>query len=196
MTDHHSINFTTLAYLAQGSPRQQEVYRVLNELKICTTLQAYHPLLVGTIPLDIDLPESDLDMICEVHDLQAFQELVIHTYGQMEQFRSHQREVGGIMRFVANFTYNGWPIEIFAQAIPAYEQNGYRHMIVEHRILQVIGTEGKREIRELKQNGLKTEPAFAKWLNLDGDPYSALLAMYDWSDEKLRQLVTLQKQSS
>ncbi|MFD0616551.1 DUF4269 domain-containing protein [Paenibacillus sp. GCM10027629] len=69
-------------------------------------------------------------------------------------------------------------------------------MIVEHRILQVIGTEGKREIRELKQNGLKTEPAFAKWLNLDGDPYAALLAMYDWSDEKLRQLVALRKQSS
>ncbi|WP_314584109.1 DUF4269 domain-containing protein [Paenibacillus terrigena] len=165
MTDHHSYNFTTLAYLAHGNSRQREVYRVLTELRICNTLQAHHPLLVGTIPLDIDLPESDLDMICEVHDLQAFQELVIHTYGQMELFRSHQREVSGIMRFVANFTYNGWPIEIFAQAIPTYEQNGYRHMIVEHRILQVIGAEGKRAIRELKQNGLKTEPVFAKWLN-------------------------------
>jgi len=185
-----------MAYLAHGSPKQREVYQVLTELGICSTLQSYDPLLVGTIPIDIDLPESDLDIICEVHDLQAFEELIIDTYGQMELFRSHQREVGGMMRFVANFTYHGWPIEIFAQAIPTTAQNGYRHMIVEHRILQMIGAEGKQEIRELKRSGLKTEPAFAKWLNMDGDPYAVLLGMYDWCDEELRRWVTSRKQTS
>ncbi|WP_152392341.1 DUF4269 domain-containing protein [Paenibacillus guangzhouensis] len=184
-------HFTRLDYLAQGNARQRDAYRMLIELGIFHTLERYDPLLVGTIPIDIDLPESDLDIICEVHDLEAFEKLINHTYGQMASYSARQREVGGISRFVANFTYRGWPIEIFAEPIPTAEQNGYRHMIVEHRILQLIREEGKRKIRALKQAGLKTEPAFAQHLHMAGDPYAGLLAMYDWPDEKLRQRVTL-----
>ena len=41
--------------------------------------------------------------------------------------------------------------------------------------MQKMGPAFKEQIRGLKRNGLKTEPAFAKLLGLNGDPYRAVL---------------------
>ena len=48
-------------------------------------------------------------------------------------------------------------------------------MIKEFEILEKEGDEFRRKIIELKELGLKTEPAFAKLLGLSGDPYVELL---------------------
>ena len=48
-------------------------------------------------------------------------------------------------------------------------------MIIEHEILQSKGGIFRLEIIKLKQNGYKTEPAFAFLLGLKGDPYIELL---------------------
>ena len=50
-------------------------------------------------------------------------------------------------------------------------------MIIEHKILAAHDNDFKTEIIKLKQAGLKTEPAFARLLGLDGDPYEALLKL-------------------
>lgn len=56
------IDFTTIAYLKLGTPRQKRAYAVLKALRIFENLKQYNPILMGTIPIDIDidLPESDL----------------------------------------------------------------------------------------------------------------------------------------
>jgi len=148
-------------------------------------LQEYNPILVGTIPIDIDLPDSDLDIICEVHDFNSFEELVISSFQDFQDFRYSIRTVYGIRRIVVNFNYNGWPIEIFGQPIPSKEQNGYQHMIVEYRILKILGNKGHRMIRDLKDGGLKTEPAFAKLMKREGNAFELLLEIYDWEEDKL-----------
>ncbi|WP_343330978.1 DUF4269 domain-containing protein [Polaribacter staleyi] len=56
-------------------------------------------------------------------------------------------------------------------------QNAYRHMIVENKILKEKGFEFKQSIKKLKSNGTKTEPAFAKLLGLEGNPYTELLKL-------------------
>lgn len=49
-------------------------------------------------------------------------------------------------------------------------------MLIEHQILQSENEDFRLKIIELKKNGYKTEPAFAKLLDLEGNPYHALLA--------------------
>lgn len=180
-----TIDFTTVNYLLSGTPKQKEAYRIIDEIKILELLKNYKPILVGTIPIDIDIPASDLDIICEVHNFDYFEELILLSFGNMEAFRCKKSKVNGAARFVANFKYRNWPVEIFAQAIPATDQNGYKHMMIEYRILKILGETGNILIRDLKKKGLKTEPAFADLLKLSGDAYQLLLEMYDWEEDKL-----------
>ncbi len=70
---------------------------------------------------------------------------------------------------------NDFEIEIFGQSIPTKQQFAYRHLIVEHHLLNKHGEEFRQQIIELKRQGHKTEPAFALALGLTGDPYTELL---------------------
>ncbi|WP_025692339.1 DUF4269 domain-containing protein [Paenibacillus zanthoxyli] len=88
-----------------------------------------------------------------------------------------QREVNGKPRVVARFTAGKWPVEIFGQPVPVNRQNGYIHMSVEARILDILGEGFRERVRLLKAEGIKTEPAFAQLLALEGDPYEALLQL-------------------
>lgn len=66
---------------------------------------------------------------------------------------------------------------MFGQNQPVREQYGYLHLVKEAEILTIMGNDFRNDIIELKCSGLKTEPAFAKLLKLQGDPYTALLAV-------------------
>ncbi|MNC08340.1 hypothetical protein D3C75_559210 [compost metagenome] len=178
-------------YLASGNVRQQEVCRVLGELRVMEVLEKYHPVLVGTIPIDVDIPESDLDVICQVEEAErgVFEVLLKEAFGGLDGFEYAARVADGLHRQVARFRYEGWAVEVFGQPLAVEEQNGYRHMVVEHRLLKLLGDGGKEAIRKLKLKGMKTEPAFAELLQLEGDPYAALLALYNWPPEQLEELV-------
>lgn len=54
--------FADTAYLAAGNERQRSAYRVLTELGLLERLASFNPILVGTVPLGIDIPDSDLDV--------------------------------------------------------------------------------------------------------------------------------------
>lgn len=181
--------FLDMTYLLEGNERQRKAYEAMAELGIADKLAPYHPVLAGTIPLGIDLPESDLDIICEVHDAKRFAaELQLH-FGACRDYACSSKTVGGLLRTVANFTFHGFAFEIFGQPKPVTEQNAYRHLVIEQRILELAGPEAARAVRQRKREGLKTEPAFGAVFRLDGDPYEALLAMYDWEDTRLRQFI-------
>lgn len=184
-----TIDFFDLTYLRQGNVRQQQAYDAMEELQIVGKLDSYHPVLAGTIPLDLDLPGSDLDIICEVYDAKRFeQELELH-FGACPNYICSSKTVGGLLRTVANFTYRGLAFEVFGQPKPVTAQNAYRHMVIEHRMLGMGGLGTRDAIRKLKAEGLKTEPAFGRIFRLEGDPYEALLAMYDWEDARLRHFI-------
>ena len=46
-------------------------------------------------------------------------------------------------------------------------------------------------VKELKEKGVKTEPAFARLLGLDGDPYVAVLGLENVSDEDIMRFYVL-----
>lgn len=163
--------------LNRGTAVQKEVYHLLKELDIMSLLAEYNPLLVGTVPLGIQVKGSDLDIICEVHDPAEFKVLASQYFGAMDGFVSESRVVQGIPRTKINFMAKGWPIELFGQPRQTELQNGYLHMIVEAEILAQMDDDFRERIIMMKSNGWKTEPAFAQALGLEGDPYEALLEL-------------------
>jgi len=96
---------------------------------------------------------------------------------------------------ICRFSAYGFEFEIFGQPISPTEQYGYLHMLSEYRLLawsEVLTGRAKarEEIRKAKRSGEKTEPAFAKYFGLTGDPYLKLAELADASDEELRAIVT------
>jgi len=172
-------DFTNIEYLKLGNKRQQDAYRELRELKIFENLRNYNPILTGTIPIDIDIPESDLDIICECKNHTNFSIFLTELFDNKDDFSINSKKFNGIKSTIANFSGQNFRIEIFGQDIPTKKQYAYRHMLVEHHILLKKGIDFKSDIRKLKQKGLKTEVAFAKLLGLSGNPYKELLNKYE-----------------
>lgn len=182
-------DWTDITYLKNGTSRQRMAYPVL--VDVVDVLTAYHPILTGTIPLDIDTPESDLDVICYADDLNHFFAFIQQTFSADNGFWINQYPIGGEQSVVANFHRDGFVIELFGQSRPVLEQSAYRHMVVEARLLQIGGLKAKDAIRELKASGIKTEPAFAQYFGLSGDPYQVLLDFYDLTDAELIERITI-----
>ncbi|MFB9328359.1 DUF4269 domain-containing protein [Paenibacillus aurantiacus] len=166
--------FTTIEYLRAGTARQIDTYGAITRLGILERLSDYRPVLCGTIPIGIDIEDSDLDIIMEVHDAERFLAIVCREYGHLSDFKTAQLKVRDVPTVTANFRYDGFEFELFGQPVQVKAQHAYRHMMIEHLLL--AARPGLKEtILQLKRQGMKTEPAFALALGLAGDPYEALL---------------------
>ena len=114
--------------------------------------------------------------------------------------------VRGFLSLSIDFDLFGFAFGLFAQDAPSAEQHAYRHMLIEHRLLCLLGDDFRGAVRRLREGGLKTEPAFAAalgsafWAAVIGavggeveseaipkDPYAALLLLEDFSDDVLRE---------
>ena len=181
-------NWQSPRYLQAGTGRQQQAYRAWDALGLATVLHDYGPLITGTIPLDVDVAGSDLDVCCEVTPAAqaAFEALVRQHYGHLPGFQVKRFASRGLAAIVCGFSYEGLPIELFGQALPSTQQYAFRHLVVEAAVLAAGGEPWRAAVRHLKQRGLKTEPAFAQLLGLPGDPYEALLTLESWSAAELR----------
>ena len=173
-------------YLRSGNPRQRAAWGVLTELGIFRQLAAFTPALTGTVPIGLDLAHSDLDIICAAQDLIRFEQVVIPVYAHHPGFGCKRRIWQGHPSVVINFDTPFFPIEIFAQDLPVTEQNAFRHMLIEDRLLRLGGDALRTALMDLRRAGMKTEPAFARLLNLPGDPYAALLNLAHLDDPALR----------
>ena len=148
-------------------------------------LAPFTPALVGTFPLGLQVEGGDIDIAC-CGDLTAIAAaLAPYVTAQIANDR-----------LVAAFEHDGLPIEVFAQATPVHEQAGFRHMIVEGRLLAIGGVTLRLQVIAAKRAGRKTEPAFAHVLGLTGDAYAAILALEDATIEELRALVARCAESS
>jgi hypothetical protein len=186
-----TASYPDLGYLLAGSARQQRAHATLVASGLWPLLAEFGPVLAGTVPLGIDTPASDLDVLCAVPAAAQlrFAALLRAHFGARPGFRLAQRVVSGYATTISGFRYEAEELEIFGQALPTAQQHGWRHLLVEHAVLAAGGDNWRTAMRALKQRGLKTEPAFAHLLGLSGDPYTALLALEDWPADALRQRV-------
>ena len=178
-------NWRDITWLKQGTPRQRAAWAVLEDHAVLERLDVFDPVLAGTIPLDVDLPDSDLDIICEVHDASAFAVCLMDHFAAAPQFRLTRGVVNNMPTTIANFFIDDFAIEVFGQAVPVDHQAAVVHLEVENRLLELAHESLRSAVRALKREGLKTEPAFAQSLGLAGDAYEQLYAMCTWTDDRL-----------
>lgn len=170
-----AMTFTDPSYLASGNARQRRLHAALQQLRLMERLAPFAPVIAGTLPLAIDTPESDVDVLCHCPEHSTFQQHLQREFGKQSGFGWHESCIREQRSTIARFEAAGFEFEVFGQSIPVEQQYGYRHLCVEHRILKEQGPDFRARIRALKQQGIKTEPAFAQLLGLAGDPYEALL---------------------
>lgn len=165
------INFKDISYLQTGNPKQQAAFTLLTHHKILENLAEFEPVLVGTIPINIDIENSDLDILCHWKNKADFIKKTKQLFGKENHFSIREDRIDKQKSVIANFIISGFEIEIFGQNIPTELQNGYRHMLIEHQILNSKDENFRLEVIRLKEKGLKTEPAFGLLLGLKGNVY-------------------------
>jgi hypothetical protein len=180
--------------LRNGSPTQQRAHAALRSFGLPDLLAPFNPTLTGTVPLDLGLPGSELELLCEVRDLEGFQRVLRELFGDVPGSWTIRKRVNGTPTVLARFTSGEFPVEIYGQQRKVDEQEAYVLMALEDRLLKVGGEPLRLAVLSLRQAGMKTEAAFAECLGLKGDPYRALLELAPLPDTELAPL--LQKGSS
>jgi mutator protein MutT len=170
---------------AVGIRHERRSYEeALAESGVMEELARFDPRVAGTPPPGLDLPDSDIDVVCYAPDAHAFTEAVWRAFSSASGFTVKQ-----LLRLprpvVGSFEVAGWRIELYGEAIPVEQQRGWRHFTVERRLLSLGGEALMGAILALRQQGMKTEPAFAVALKLRGDPYLALLDLNEQDDATL-----------
>ncbi len=184
-------HFRGLDHLRSVSARARNVAGLVSRHGVLQALSGFDPLLAGTIPINLDIDGSDLDILCHCPDPDAFADHTQAAFYHHDDFSLHRRpatqNVGPAI--IIRFVLGDLPIEIFATDTPSECQFGFRHMLVEARLIYLLGPQLSEEIRKMKRAGVKTEPAFASLLALGGDPYLVLDEMYDLGQVALKSRV-------
>ncbi|MFN9066327.1 MAG: DUF4269 domain-containing protein, partial [Bdellovibrionales bacterium] len=135
-------------------------------------------VLTGTLPLDLDTAESDCDIMITVKNPSEFDQLIESLKKNWEpQFSENFIELN----------CEDLKVEILCENIPSTQQIAFLHFLIEERLLRLGGENFKLKLKELRRQGLKTEPAFAKALSLAGDPYNELLKLQKLSDLEIQE---------
>ena len=71
------------------------------------------------------------------------------------------------------------------------EQMGFRHFQVMQRLVAIASSDFAQQVRNLKNQGLKTEPAIARLMKLQGDPYQAVADLELLTDKELEHRLQL-----
>jgi hypothetical protein len=183
--------FRGLDVLRSVSARGQKAAGLLLQHGIWNELAGFDPIVAGTFPINLDIVGSDVDILCYCPDADGLEARVQTSFGYLDGFGLHHRpatqHVGSAI--VVRFVLDDLPVEIFATGTPSQSQFGFRHMLVEARVIALLGERFASDIRQLKRGGVKTEPAFARLLKLGGDPYIALDGLYELGPDALRDRV-------
>lgn len=169
------INFKNISYLKTGNLKQQAAFHMLTKHGVLDNLAEFDPILVGTIPINIDIENSDLDIVCYWKNKSDFIQKIKSQFEKESNFTIQEIVIDKQESVLANFFIDAFEIEIFGQNIPTELQNGYRHMLMEHQILSSKDENFRLEVIKLKERGIKTEPAFGLLLGLNGNVYQELL---------------------
>lgn len=132
-------------------PSYEEAIRRIDLLGI---LAPFDPHIVGTLPLGIARPDSDIniDIVCRAIDRSVTATLLWEHFREADGFAIYQWSAKG-RPLIARLEAYGWPFEIFASTDPVHEQPGWQHFEVERRLLDLGGSVLRAAILALERQG-------------------------------------------
>ncbi len=180
-------------YLKEGNETQKKLFDDLETWKILKSLHGFKPTVVGTIPLGVDLPNSDVDILTKFNLPSHLVKICYAKFRNFEKFHLEEKNIHGEPTILVKFKTRLFHYEIFGQKIEPNLQEGFIHMKVEERILNLATKSFRDKVLELKRGGMKTEPAFSQLLGLHGDPYKRISELANATDTHLKQLISNEK---
>lgn len=163
-----------------------KIWQSLQRSQVLSVFKNEKPLIAGTFPLGVFNQNSDLDILLSVDNIEKFVEKTAQHFSRADQFKVSRFVRDEQQTVIINFSIDQVEFELFAQSIESVKQIAYQHFLIEEKLLKYGGRVFSEKIKALRSSGLKTEAAFAKALNLSGDPYEALLALQTKSLEHLK----------
>jgi hypothetical protein len=103
----------------------------------------FDPRVAGTPPLGLDLPGSDIDVLCFAPDARIFSDIVWHAFSDAPAFIAKQW-VDPPRAVVVSFEAAGWQIQLYGEAIPVERQRGWRHFALNGDCSRLAGTTSGR----------------------------------------------------
>jgi len=157
------------------------------DLQFREQLSRFDPVLVSSFVAGLHTDASDLDIVCDTR-AGGFLEAVRAAYGERPGF---EHWTAGTRTMVA-FKGQRLLVELAGEDLPVERQRAYRHAVAQRRLTALGGPDFVAAIGAVRRrDGLKTEPAIARILRLDGDPYEAIERLSDAPDHRLRDLLVL-----
>jgi hypothetical protein len=182
-------SFHSPGELLHDHPLEKKIFETFSQIHFFENMATYQPQLVGTQPLFIDGTESGLDLLCYCQSFNEFQRDVEWHFKHEYRFNLSKGHSRGEDFLMASFETNGILIEVFGQKIPSRQQDAYKHMIVEGRLLYLGGETSVEAVKKAKTSGIKTEPAFGEVFKLPGDAHTTLLELYTAPESQLQHMV-------
>lgn len=179
-----------ISYLKLGSDRPRAAYLTLTELDLFSVLAEFDPVLAGTFPLGLESEDSDLDLVCHAPDLDELATVMFQVYGGYDDFSVERTADDGSPALVCHFRYHEFRIGVLGRPSPSREQDVYRHLVAEARLLRMAGPSAADGIRRLKAEGFETVMAFGEYFRLGDQPNRTLLELADAPAEDLEEIIT------
>ena len=95
--------FDDIRYLLAGNARQLAAYNLLLKYDVFGILQPFDPILAGTIPINIDIENSDLDIICCFADKDYFRLKITSAFSEFKNFSLIDTIINQGETIIANF---------------------------------------------------------------------------------------------
>jgi Domain of unknown function (DUF4269) len=144
----------------------EDWYQRLQEDGLLDVLSPYSPVMVGTYPLNIAGPQDPVEIVCRAVELPAFARTLERSYGDREGFVLHPGSLDNEPAVFAEFSLDGMPVEVSAQAQHVNQRLGRATLGID-RVLDESGELARDRLRSRVANGQDWLDAAMEQFNLD-----------------------------
>lgn len=175
-----TMRFEDIAFLKNGNERQRQAYYILSVHQLLSKLYPFQPIVVGSLPIGVDIPGSALKISCSCQNRSKLKQVLAAEFSQYTDFLLSEKSD----KIKASYYIDGLKVEVLGHSLPTHQQLAYRLLLIENYLLRTYGEPLQEQVIAFKLQGMSTETAFARAMGLLGNSHLALLCF----EELARQL--------